>query len=142
MGSSAPPFLWRLFVAVYEADMARIAIVSGQDICGNLMNVTTGGGSAGGEGDAAPHPAASHHNYLKGILLVMVGTTITSLAGVYTEWVLKRHKSVNFFKQNSLSGATRCCATSSHLDSSTPRRDSAATPRRRRSLRTGTRTRG
>ena len=90
-----------LFFGVFSSqstklDMARVAIVSGQDICGNDMNVTA---------PDAPHPAAEHHDYLKGVILVLVGTTITSLAGVYTEWVLKHHRKVNFFKQNMISGA-------------------------------------
>jgi hypothetical protein len=38
--------------------------------------------------------------WLFGLLLIFIGTTVTSLAGVYSEWVLKDTKKVTFFLQN------------------------------------------
>ena len=89
--SSAPPFLWRLFVAVDEAGHGARRHRDGQDICGNRTNVTTGGGRLAA-GDAPPHLQLPPQ-LPKGILLVMVGTTITSL--VYTGGA-QTPKSVNF----------------------------------------------
>jgi hypothetical protein len=38
--------------------------------------------------------------WLYGMLLILLGTTVTSLAGVYSEWVLKDTKKLSFFLQN------------------------------------------
>jgi UDP-sugar transporter A1/2/3 len=51
-------------------------------------------------GSLAPWDAIK--SYLVGVGLVILGTSITSLAGIYTEWVLKRNSQINFFKQQVL----------------------------------------
>ena len=49
---------------------------------------------------AAAAAAAPMSSWAFGMLLILLGTTVTSLAGVYSEWVLKRQKNLNFFLQN------------------------------------------
>jgi hypothetical protein len=47
---------------------------------------------------AHPKPHGSS-DYAIGVLLILCGTTVTSLAGVYSEWVLKRSNELPFFLQ-------------------------------------------
>ena len=53
-----------------------------------------------------PHPKATGMpkdavgKFIMGMLLILLGTTVTSLAGVYSEWVLKSTKKLPFFLQN------------------------------------------
>jgi UDP-galactose transporter len=52
------------------------------------------------QGNLEPWEAVG--SYEIGVGLVVVGTSITSFAGIYTEYVLKRHQETDFFKQQVL----------------------------------------
>ena len=57
-----------------------------------------GPGAGAGAGAGVGHKGMS--DWVVGLLLILLGTTVTSLAGVYSEWVLKNTARLPFFLQN------------------------------------------